>query len=93
VLKKGVESEEAAIAQLNERMAVLDRAVDAYTREGGRRLLKLEDGIRKGQDLLARQAPERFRVIDAARDESRVQADIRSVVEPFWRQQPEKSNG
>ncbi len=54
--------------------------------------LAFHQRVREGYLQLARQAPGRFRVIDAARDESRVREDIRSVVEPFWRQQPEISN-
>jgi dTMP kinase len=55
--------------------------------------LAFHQRVREGYLQLARQAPVRFRVIDAARDESRVKEDIRSVVASFWRQQREKKNG
>jgi hypothetical protein len=58
VLQKGLASEEEAIAKLNERIAVLDRAVDAYTAQGGPGFLK-HDGIKKGQLLRQQQEPER----------------------------------
>ena len=39
--------------------------------------------VRAGYLDLARRHPDRFRVVDAARDEARVQDDIRRVVAPF----------
>ena len=39
--------------------------------------------VREGYLSLARREPDRFRVIDAARDEASVQADIRSAVDAF----------
>ena len=60
LLKKAIASEESAIADLNERMAVLDRAVDAYTKQGGADILLLKpDSVRKGQELREKQRPER----------------------------------
>lgn len=58
VLKKGIASEEAAVAGLNERIAVLDRAVDAYTKQGGPGFFK-SDSIKKGQKLREEQGPRR----------------------------------
>lgn len=58
VLKKAIASEETAVAELNERVAVLDRAVDAYTKQGGPGFFKL-DSIKKGQKLRQEQAPGR----------------------------------
>jgi len=43
--------------------------------------LAFHQRVREGYLQLARRAPERFHVIDAARDESRVKEDIRSAVE------------
>lgn len=60
VLKKAIASEETAITDLNERLAVLDRAVDAYTKQGGADLLTLKpDSVKKGQALREQQRPER----------------------------------
>lgn len=58
VLKKAIASEETAAAESNERIAVLDRAVDAYTKEGGAGFFKI-DSIKKGQKLRQEQAPGR----------------------------------
>lgn len=57
-LNQAIAGEEAAIKSLNERLAVMDRAVDAYTKEGGERFLKA-DSIKKGQDLRDSQKFER----------------------------------
>ena len=51
-------AEESAIATLNERLAVLDRAVDAYTKLGAGGLFQF-DKIKKGQELQAQQRPAR----------------------------------
>ena len=48
--------------------------------------LDFHQRVRKGYLELARQNPERFRMIDAAQDESRVRDDIRSAVEGFLKQ-------
>jgi predicted nucleic acid-binding Zn-ribbon protein len=58
VLKKAINSEESAIADCNESITVLDRAVDAYTKEGGANILK-PDSVKKGQELREKQRPER----------------------------------
>ncbi len=57
-LNQATAGEETAIKSLNERLAVMDRAVDAYTKEGGERFLKA-DSIKKGQDLRDSQKFER----------------------------------
>jgi hypothetical protein len=54
-------AEQQASVDLNGRLAVLDRAVDAYTREGGAGFLKA-DHIKRGQQLLAQQQPERDKI-------------------------------
>jgi hypothetical protein len=61
LLKKSLASEDEAIAKLNDRVAVLDRAVDAYTAMGGASTLNIlkQDGIKKGQALRQQQEPER----------------------------------
>ncbi len=58
VLKKAIGSEESAITDCNVSLAVLDRAVDAYTKEGGAAILK-PDSVKKGQELRDKQRPER----------------------------------
>ena len=57
-LSAAVDSEDLAIATLNDSIAVLDRAVDAYTKEGGAGFLKV-DSIKKGQLLRKEQQPQR----------------------------------
>ncbi|MCX6996128.1 MAG: hypothetical protein NTV49_03355, partial [Kiritimatiellaeota bacterium] len=56
-----VAAKQVAIQELNARLAVLDRAVDAYTQEGGERFLKA-DSIKKGQELRDRQKFERLTI-------------------------------
>jgi hypothetical protein len=58
VLKKAIASEDAAIGELNQQLAVLDRAVDAYTKLGGPGLFKA-DGVKRGQELREQQRAER----------------------------------
>ena len=58
VLKKAIASEDTAINELNERVAVLDRAVDAYTKQGGPGLFKI-DSVKKGAELRESQRQER----------------------------------
>ena len=57
-LTKALASEDALIAGLNDQLAVLDRAVDAYTKQGGPGFFKV-DSIKKGQELRDQQAKER----------------------------------
>jgi len=66
LLKKSLASEDEAMAKLNERVAVLDRAVDAYTAMGGSSLLNIlkQDGIKKGQILRQQQEAERKTIAD-----------------------------
>jgi len=73
VLKKSIAAEEASMATLTERLGVLDRAVDAYTKQGGPGFFKA-DSIRKGQDLLEEQKPERT-TIAARMNEHRTRLD------------------
>lgn len=77
VLKQGLESEDAAIAQLSERVAVLDRAVDAYTRQGGPGFLK-SDGVRRGEELRTRQQPERTTIAQDLADHQKKQEMLRA---------------
>lgn len=58
VLKDGLASEQSHIGKLNERLAELDAAVDAYSRQGVRGPF-MDDGVTKGQALRAQQQPER----------------------------------
>lgn len=53
--------EERAIEELRQELAVMDRAVDAYTQEGPGGFLK-NDGIRRGQMLRDKQKAERERI-------------------------------
>ena len=65
LLKKDLASEDEAIAKLNERVAALDRAVDAYTALGSPSFIFLKpDGIKKGQVLRQQQEPERKVIAD-----------------------------
>ncbi len=65
LLKKDLASEDAAVAKLNERVAVLDRAVDAYTAQGGPSILLFKsDAIKKGQVLREQQELERKAIAD-----------------------------
>jgi len=77
MLKKGLASEDEAIAKLNERVAVLDRAVDAYTAQGGPGFLK-HDGIRKGQLLREQQMPERTSIAQEIADHQKKQDQMRA---------------
>lgn len=52
--------------------------------------LTFHQRVRAGYLELARRKPERFRVIDADQDASRVREDIRSTVEAFLKQQDGK---
>ncbi|MFA6287942.1 MAG: hypothetical protein WC661_11215 [Opitutaceae bacterium] len=77
LLKKDLASEDEAIAKLNERVAVLDRAVDAYTALGGPGFLK-RDGIKKGQILRQEQEPERKVIADEIITHQRKQDQLRA---------------
>jgi hypothetical protein len=57
-LAKAIATEDALMAGLNDQLAVLDRAVDAYTKQGGPGFFKA-DSIKKGEELRERQAPQR----------------------------------
>lgn len=77
VLKKSLESEDTAIAELNQRVAVLDRAVEAYTAQGGGGFLKA-DGVRKGQSLREQQQPERTTIAETIAQRQKSQEDLRA---------------
>lgn len=53
--------------------------------------LDFHERVRQGYLALAQQEPERFRVIDAGRDEDRVRGDIRAAVELFLSRRGDKS--
>lgn len=57
-LTKALATEDALIAGFNDQLAVLDRAVDAYTKQGGPGFFKL-DSVKMGEDLRNRQAKQR----------------------------------
>jgi len=57
-LTKALAIEDSLIAGFNDQLAVLDRAVDAYTKQGGPGFFKV-DSIKKGEDLRDRQAKQR----------------------------------
>jgi hypothetical protein len=59
-----IATEESAIGELREQLAVLDKAVEAYTAEGPGGFLK-NDGIRRGQALRDQQKGERQRIADS----------------------------
>lgn len=66
LLRKAVASEDLAMERLQQQIAVLDRAVDAYTKIGGPGILPLGgpgifrvDGVKRGQELREQQRGER----------------------------------
>ena len=81
LLKKSLASEDEAMAKLNERVAVLDRAVDAYTAMGGSSLLNIlkQDGIKKGQLLRQQQEAERKTIADEIIVHQHKQDQLRAV--------------
>lgn len=76
VLKKAMASEDAAIAGLNDRVAVLDRAVDAYTKQGGPGFFKA-DSVKKGQELRDKQKAERDAITAAIAERQTRQEQLR----------------
>lgn len=77
VMKKAIASEDTAIADLNDRVAVLDRAVDAYTKQGGPGLFKV-DSVRKGQELRDKQRAERDTIATQIADHRARQEQLRA---------------
>ena len=75
-LNKALASEDALIAGLNSQLAVLDRAVDAYTKQGGPGLFKT-DSIKKGQELRDQQAKDRDRLTIQIADHRAKQEQLR----------------
>lgn len=76
-LTKAIATEDALIAGLNDQVAVLDRAVDAYTKQGGPGLFKT-DSIRKGQELREKQAKERTALADQIAEHRTRQEQLRT---------------
>ncbi len=66
VFKKAIAAEEATINGLNERIRILDQAVDTYTKQGTSSFLGTgffeKDGVKKGQDLREEQKEERNQI-------------------------------
>ena len=77
VLKKAIASADTAINELNERVAVLDRAVDAYTKQGGPGFFKV-DSVKKGAELREKQAPEREAIATQIADLRKRQEQLRA---------------
>ena len=76
-LTKALASEESLIAELNSQLAVLDRAVDAYTKQGGPGFFKT-DSIKKGQELRDQQAKDRDRLTTQIADHRAQQEQLRA---------------
>ncbi len=66
VFKKAIAAEEATINGLNERIRILDQAVDTYTKQGSTSFLGTgffeKDGVKKGQELREEQKEERSQI-------------------------------
>lgn len=77
VIKNAIASADTAIADLNARVAVLDRAVDAYTKQGGPGLFKV-DSVKKGQELFASQKTERDAITKAIAGHQARQEELRA---------------
>jgi len=77
VLKEGLASEESNIGNLHDRLAELDRAVDAYSQQGGRGLFK-DDGVTKGQVLRAQQQAERDSIAGQLEQSRKKQEQLRA---------------
>ena len=76
-LTKALASEDALIAGLNSQLAVLDRAVDAYTKQGGPGFFKT-DSIKKGQELRDQQAKDRDRLTSQITEHRAKQEQLRT---------------
>ena len=76
-LTKALASEESLVAELNSQLAVLDRAVDAYTKQGGPGFFKT-DSIKKGQELRDQQAKDRDRLTAQIADQRIQQEKLRA---------------
>ncbi len=77
LLKTAQAAEVSAIAGLNDRLVALDRAVDAYTREGGAGFLK-EDSIKKGQLVRSQQSGERAQIAAELTQHRQTQEQLRA---------------
>ena len=78
-ITKALATEDALIAGLNSQLAVLDRAVDAYTKQGGPGLFKT-DSIKRGQDLRDQQARERDSLNRQIAEHRTRQEDLRAEI-------------
>jgi hypothetical protein len=76
-LTKALASEDALITGLNSQLAVLDRAVDAYTKQGGPGLFRV-DSIKKGQELRDQQAKDRVHLTGQIADHRAKQEQLRA---------------
>ena len=76
-LSKALASEDSLIAGLNSQLAVLDRAVDAYTKQGGPGFFKA-DSIKKGQELRDQQAKDRDNLTGQIADQRAKQEQLRA---------------
>lgn len=77
ILNKALASEDVAINDLNGRLAVLDRAVDAYTKQGGPGFFKV-DSVKKGQELREKQAAERDSIAGQIAEHRKTQEQFRA---------------
>ena len=76
-LTKALASEDALITGLNSQLAVLDRAVDAYTKQGGPGLFRV-DSIKKGQELRDQQSKDRVHLTGQIADHRAKQEQLRA---------------
>ncbi|MEI6083019.1 MAG: hypothetical protein WCS70_01825 [Verrucomicrobiota bacterium] len=76
-LTKALATEDTLIAGLNDQLAVLDRAVDAYTKQGGPGFFKI-DSIKKGEELRDRQASQRANLTAQITDHRTRQEQLRA---------------
>ena len=84
--KKAIASEDAAIADLQQQLAALDRAVDAYTKIGGPGILPIGgtgffrvDGVKRGQELREQQRAEREAIATGISDSHTRQEQLRAA--------------
>jgi hypothetical protein len=77
VFHQSLAAESAAVAGLHDRLAVLDRAVDAYTQRGGPGFFKA-DSIKRGHELREKQQPERDAIAAALAGHAARQVQLRA---------------
>jgi cell division protein FtsB len=78
VNKNAIASIETGINDFNARLAVLDRAVDAYTKQGGPGIFKV-DSVKKGQELFDKQKSERDAIAKSITKLRTQQEDLRTA--------------